>query len=119
MKLQILTICLLPAFGLTGAIAASAAPASQAVPSRTRLITGVVHDSTGAAISGAVVIARVPARAELQALTGPDGKFSLEIASAGDVVLIVRAGGFAEHQQRPSDTAARDLDIVLAPASRL
>ncbi len=117
MMLNIFSVCFL----LAAAPAAADAGAPQASqPSTNRAtVAGVVRDSTGGAVSGAVVLVRRTARAELQTLTGPDGQFRLEIEAQGDVVLIVRAGGFAEHQQRLSTAAARDLVVVLAPATLL
>ena len=50
--------------------------------------------------------------------TGPDGRFSVDVAEARDVTVIVRAGGFAEKQERVTDVA-RPLQIVLAPAPLL
>lgn len=97
-----------PTFASQGAQAAS-----------TRPITGVVRDSTGGAVAGAVVIARVATRDEQQAVTGPDGRFSLVVAQSPDVVLLIRAGGFAEAQQRIPTTGGQDLAIVLSPARRL
>jgi outer membrane receptor protein involved in Fe transport len=119
MNFRLLTFCLLAACSVTGVVPASAAPALQAAATPARVVAGVVRDSTGGAVAGAVVIARVATRAEQQTLTGPDGRFSLEIAAPGDVVLIVRAGGFAEHQQRLAPAEGRDLTIVLAPATLL
>src|SRR5437762_906873 len=74
-----------------------------ALAAQSQTVTGVVRDSSGGGIPGAVVIARSGSRAEPQAVTGSDGQFSLD-APAGDVVLIVRAGGFAEYQQRITTT---------------
>jgi iron complex outermembrane receptor protein len=119
MKLKILTFCLLPAWGPAGALPASAAPAAQATRASARTVSGVVRDATGGAVSGALVIARVVTRGEQQTVTGPEGQFSLEMAAPGEIVLIVRAGGFAENQQRLSATDTRDLVVVLAPATLL
>jgi len=83
-----------------------------------RSITGVVHDSTGGAVSGAIVIARASSRGEQQTVTGTDGRFTLAIATDADVVLIVRAGGFAEDQRRLTETTG-PLEIVLMPATLL
>jgi outer membrane receptor protein involved in Fe transport len=81
-------------------------------------ISGVVHDSTGAVVAGASVAVRTPGGQELQTLSGPDGRFTLD-APDGVLTLIVRAGGFAAKQERIEPNAGRELDIVLAPATLL
>ena len=77
-------------------------------------ITGVVRDSSGGAVSGASVIVRAESGAEQQAVTGPDGRFSLDKVPPGSATLIVRAGGFAVKEQPLS--GAGDLEVVLSPA---
>jgi outer membrane receptor protein involved in Fe transport len=81
-------------------------------------ISGVVHDSTGGAVSGAAVIIRVESGSEQRVTTGPDGRFSVDVSEARDVTVIVRAGGFAEKSERVTDVD-RPLQIVLAPAQLL
>jgi outer membrane receptor protein involved in Fe transport len=81
-------------------------------------ISGVVHDASGGVVSGAAVIIRVESSPDQRVTTGPDGRFSVDVAEARDVIVIVRAGGFAEKQERVTD-AARPLQIVLAPAPLL
>src|SRR5262249_11953721 len=50
--------------------------------------------------------------------TGPDGRFTIEAPDAGDVTLVVRAGGFAEKSQKvPSSSGS--IQIVVEPASLL
>ena len=66
-------------------------------------ISGVVHDATGGAVSGAAVIIRVESGSEQRVTTGPDGRFSVDVAEARDVTVIVRAGGFAEKSERVTD----------------
>ena len=82
-------------------------------------VSGVVHDSLGGVVAGASVIVRTASGPERQTTTGPDGKFTIEVAD-GDVTLVVRAGGFAEYTQ-PLGAADRghDLDIVVTPAAVL
>jgi outer membrane receptor protein involved in Fe transport len=84
-------------------------------------ISGTVHDSTGAAVPSATVIARAAGGAEpVVARTGPDGRFTLQISSDVEVTLIIRAGGFAELTRAlPNPSREADLDIVLQPASVL
>src|SRR5437762_2649878 len=79
-------------------------------------ISGVVRDPTGAVVPGASVIAR-GAAGEQRALTGSDGRFTVA-TTEGDVVLVVRAEGFAEKHQ-PAAGGARDVEVVLAPAALL
>ena len=81
-------------------------------------LSGVVHDSSGGVVSGAEVIVRPASGAEQRVTTGPDGRFSIEADIAGELTVIVRAGGFAEATERVTD-ASRALDIVLAPAALL
>jgi len=88
---------------------------TQAATSRT--VSGTVHDSTGGAVSGALVIVRAASRADQQTVTGTDGTFTLAIDDGADL-LIVRAGGFAEIQQRLEGTST-PLAIVLQPATLL
>ncbi len=83
-------------------------------------ISGVVHDSTGGAVVGAAVIVRPVTGAERQTLTGPDGRFTVDTPEAGDVTIVVRAGGFAEKTERVgTGDRGRDVDIVVAPAALL
>jgi outer membrane receptor protein involved in Fe transport len=84
-------------------------------------ISGVVRDPTGAVVQGASVIVRTPEGAERRAVTGPDGRFTVEAPetpSGGNVTLIARADGFAESEQR-TQVGARELEIVLRPGSVL
>jgi outer membrane receptor protein involved in Fe transport len=113
MKSTLFTLCLLAGL-LAAAAPAAARPGSQAAPGRA-IVAGVLHDSTGGAVAGAVVIVRTDGRGEQQTVSGPDGQFSLDVPAAG-LVLIVRAGGFAEYQQRlPAESGS--LTIVLKPAT--
>src|SRR5439155_4747682 len=80
----------------------------------------VVHDSTGAVVTGAAVIVRSDSGPERQTLTGPDGRFTIETPETGEVTVIVRAGGFAEKTQRLSSTdRSTPLDILVTPAAIL
>jgi outer membrane receptor protein involved in Fe transport len=81
-------------------------------------VSGVVHDSSGAVVVGASVIARPATGPERQSQTGPDGRFTIETPE-GEVTVIVRAGGFAESVRRVSTTDGRDLDIEVVPAGLL
>src|SRR6187401_2393678 len=81
-------------------------------------VTGTVQDPDGAVVAGAVVILRSPSGAEVQSVSGPDGRFSITVAGSGDVVVYVRTRGFADAQQTIAAGAPRqDLVIKLVPAS--
>jgi outer membrane receptor protein involved in Fe transport len=77
-------------------------------------VTGVVRDPTGAAVPGALVIVREASGTEEQTVTGPDGRFAFDRMPDGPATLVVRAGGFAEHQ-RPM--GAGEIEIALEPAT--
>lgn len=76
-------------------------------------ITGVVRDESGGVIAGAIVQVRGPLGLEQQAVTGPDGRFTMTRASGTDATLVVRAGGFAPRSQ----PVAASNEIVLVPAN--
>jgi len=80
-------------------------------------VTGIVHDSSGGVVSGAAVIVRV-GTSEIRVTTGPDGRFTVDPVTTGDVTVTVRAGGFAEAVEHVTD-ASRAIDITLAPAGLL
>ena len=63
-------------------------------------ITGVVHDSTGDVIAGAAVIVRGGSGPERRVTTGSDGRFTVDAPDAGDLTVIVRAGGFGDFANR-------------------
>jgi outer membrane receptor protein involved in Fe transport len=96
-------------------VASFAAADQAAVPADA--VTGVVHDSQGGAVAGAVVIARSALGGELRSVTGAEGRFSIAGLSRGPFDLIVRAAGFAE-KKAPFDAAAarQGIDIELSPA---
>lgn len=80
-------------------------------------LSGVVHDATGAVVPGAVVVARPATGPERQAVTGPDGRFSIEVPDT-DLVVLVRAGGFAETARTVSASErSGELRLVVEPAS--
>ena len=95
-----------------------AAPALQQAASAPDPVTGTVRDSSGVALPGASVVVRSASGAEERTESGPDGRFGAPVASAGDLVLIVRAEGFAEHRQSISGGPGRqNIDVVLSPAT--
>ncbi len=81
-------------------------------------LSGTVHDPSGAVVSGATVMAQGASGVEQQAATGADGTFSLEVPS-GPVLLIVRAGGFAEERRQLDVRDGLTVDVVLKPATLL
>ncbi len=97
-------------------IAALLVCASLGFQGATGTVTGVVHDESGGVVVGAVVSVRAANGDERQTTTGRDGGFSVD-RPADDLVVVVRAGGFAEKRQRLTDSSA--LDIVLTPATLL
>ena len=83
-------------------------------------VSGVVKDPSGGVVPGAAVIVKPASGSEHQALTGPDGRFTVEMPADGDVTVVVRAGGFAEKSHRVVDgDRGREIEIVLEPASLL
>jgi outer membrane receptor protein involved in Fe transport len=78
-------------------------------------VSGIVRDGAGGVVSGASVIARTPRR-EQHTTTGPDGRFVVTAIDASEVILIIRAPGFAEARQTLAAGASRSsLDIVVSP----
>jgi outer membrane receptor protein involved in Fe transport len=77
-------------------------------------VSGIVRDDSGAVVSGATVIVVGTSGVEQQTMSGQDGRFTIASAPAGDLTMIVRAGGFAEWSQ--SVPANRNIDVVLAVA---
>jgi iron complex outermembrane recepter protein len=82
-------------------------------------VSGVVHDSTGAVVSGAAVVVRAGSGSEQRATTGPDGRFTIAAPDGADLTVIVRAGGFAEKTAPVPAVHTGDLDLVLEPATLL
>ena len=86
-------------------------------------LSGTVHDSTGAVVPGAVVVVRSSTgdqRAERQAITGPDGRFTVDAPESGELTIVVRAGGFAETTKRLTEADRNGtIALVVAPANVL
>src|SRR5207253_1928234 len=84
-------------------------------------VSGIVKDPSGGVVPGASVIVKPASGSEHQALTGPDGRFKVDMPdSGGDVTVVVRAGGFAEKSRRVVDgDRGREIEIVLEPATLL
>ncbi len=86
-------------------------------PVEARSISGVVHDQSGAVVPGAVVVARPTTGPERQATTGPDGRFAIEVPES-DVVLLVKAGGFAETARTvKANEQSGEIAIIVEPAT--
>jgi len=79
-------------------------------------MSGTVHDLSGAVVVGATIVVRNGSK-DAQAATGPDGRFTITAPASGDVVVVVRAAGFAELKQTLAAGAPRNnVDLILSPA---
>ena len=79
-------------------------------------LTGTVRDAAGQVVRDAVVLVRTPA-GEQRLVTGANGTFSTPLPASGEVVVVVRASGFAERSQTvTAGGIAQSLDFVLEPA---
>src|SRR5436190_3792852 len=111
-----LSLVLSFALGLTSPVAPPSPAGTQTATAGA--VTGTVQDPDGAVVAGAVVILRSPSGAEVQSVSGQDGRFSLTMSGSGEVVLFVRTRGFAEVRQTIAAGAPRqDLIVKLTPAS--
>jgi outer membrane receptor protein involved in Fe transport len=79
-------------------------------------VSGVVRDETGAVVSGATILIRTDSALDQRAVTGPDGRFTLERGAEGPGRLVVRAVGFREREQ---NITPGELEIVLQLAPHL
>ena len=80
-------------------------------------MTGTVRDIAGGAVQGATIIVRSGSR-DQRVVSGPDGRFTVSVPASAEVILVVRAAGFAELQHSVASGAPRaDLDLVVAPAT--
>ena len=96
----------------------SAASGLQQVTVPPESVTGTVRDSSGTVLPGASVVVRSASGAEERTVSGPDGRFGASVGSAAELVLIVRAEGFAEHRQPiTSGSGRQNIDVVLSPAT--
>ena len=88
------------------------------VQSSSGTVSGTVRDSSGTLVPGASVVVRTASGIEERTTTGEDGRFGAPVTTGGDLVLIVRAEGFAEHRQTLASAESRqNVDVVLSPAT--
>lgn len=79
-------------------------------------MSGTVHDLSGAVVPGATIVVRNGSK-DAQVATGPDGRFTVTAPASGEVVVVVRAPGFAELRQTVAAGAPRNnVDLVLSPS---
>src|SRR5262245_52421218 len=68
-----------------------------AAPVFAATISGVVHDATGAVVTGArVVVRNVATGQETIVQTGSDGRYQVDVQSVGSFLVVVSRQGFAE-----------------------
>jgi len=80
-------------------------------------ISGTVRDLSGIVVPNATITVRNGSKGE-QTVTGPDGRFTVNAAATSEIVLVVRAAGFAELRHTVSaGSSPTNIDIVLSPAS--
>ena len=84
----------------------------------TTSVTGTVRDSAGATLAAASVIVRLSSGIEERTTSDSNGRFAAPVTSEGEVTLIVRAEGFAEHRRTIWAGAMRqNIEVVLLPAT--
>jgi outer membrane receptor protein involved in Fe transport len=78
-------------------------------------VAGTIRDAAGGVVGGATVIVRSGGR-EQQSVSGPDGRFALNIEAGADLLVVVRAPGFGEVRQNVrGGTSSVSVDFVLSP----
>src|SRR5262245_697670 len=83
----------------------------------TTSMSGTVHDLSGGAVAGAKIVVRNGSK-DSQTASGPDGRFTVDAPATTEVVVVVRAPGFAELRQTvPAGAPRNNVDLVLSPAS--
>jgi outer membrane receptor protein involved in Fe transport len=103
---------------MIGAIAFALIALAPQATAQSSALSGFVRDSSGTPIAGATVIVRTVAGGEERTTSGADGRFDAPIATRGDIVVVVRAEGFAEHRQTLAGEAARQgVEVTLSPAT--
>jgi outer membrane receptor protein involved in Fe transport len=81
-------------------------------------VTGIVRDSSGTTLPGASIVVRTESGIEERTTSGDDGRFGAPVTAGGDLVLIVRVEGFAEHRQTlAAADSKQNIEVVLSPAT--
>jgi outer membrane receptor protein involved in Fe transport len=81
-------------------------------------VTGIVRDSSGTTLPGASIVVRTESGIEERTTSGEDGRFGAPVTAGGDLVLIVRVEGFAEHRQTlAAADSKQNIEVVLSPAT--
>ena len=80
-------------------------------------VEGVVYDSAGAPIFEAQVQIASAGRLVATTSTRSDGSFQLHTDNHQPLTLVVKAAGFATHEQQLSSTSQTSLQITLVPAA--
>ncbi len=78
-------------------------------------VSGTVHDPSGGPVAGATVEAMVGGT-PVRAVTGTDGRFTLEVPGPGPLTLRISAEGFQTATLELS-SAARPVQVVLRPTA--
>jgi outer membrane receptor protein involved in Fe transport len=78
-------------------------------------LSGTVRDEANGNVSGASVTVLGSNGVEQQAVTGPDGRFTLSDVPSGSLTMVVRAGGFAEWSGPV--TPSNEVNVVLKIAT--
>src|SRR5882672_5576427 len=90
---------------------------AQTIRSDDTSMSGTVHDLSGGVVAGATIVVRNGTK-DAQAASGPDGRFTVNAPASTEVVVVVRAPGFAELRQTvPAGAPRTNVDLVLSPAS--
>ena len=86
------------------------------LPAAAATISGVVTDTSGAAMPGTRVVLRdVATRQEFVVVTGPDGRFSIEAPTTGTYLISVTREGFSEAAQTlVIDDLEQQLEVPLS-----
>src|SRR5262245_23936909 len=75
-------------------------------------MSGTVHDLSGGVVAGATIVVRNGSK-DAQAASGPDGRFTVNAPASTEVVVVVRAPGFAELRQTvPAGAPRTNVDLV-------
>ena len=86
-----------------------------AAPAWAATVTGIVSDSTGAAVPGSRIVLRgVATGQETSTETGADGRFVLDVPAAGTYLLVVSREGFSDAARTVVvDTTTGTIDVPL------